>query len=243
MMKYALLSVLPGVIFLLVGCIDSDSIETFQFSDAIDTVIVDVDLGGITVVGDPSLSEAEVVVALWCRTIVPDYEVYIAEGILRVELEAGADASACDGTFEISLPPHVGLIAKSKAGDIAVRGIEGEVDVVAFDGDVSLVEVAGATSVSVASGNVDGVDLSGDDGAFTTGAGAVNLAYTKTPSSIDVDVLMGHASLVVPSHAYYKVDARAERGNVDISDIFVAVSATNELNLTVASGDINLWGI
>jgi len=243
-MKSVFFVVLPSVFVLLLGCVDSESRETFRFNEAIDNVRVDVSLGQVTVVGDPSLSDAQVVVTLWCRTVVPEYDVYVAGGALIVELEAGMDASGCDGTFEIRLPAEVDVIAKSKAGDISVSGIEGRVNIVSFDGDVSLLKVAGDINVAVVSGDFDGTALTGDSGKVTVGAGAVNLTYAGTPSTIDVDIIMGHAHLVVPAHVYYSVDVRTEHGKMDISDdILIAAAAKNTLKLSVDSGDITLLGI
>ena len=106
----------------------------------------------------------------------------------------------CDASvrFEVRLPRatryQVGPLSTA-SGNVAVRGVSGEVNVSTASGDVTIKDVAaGSVRASSASGNVD-AELTRTDGArdltFSTASGDVNV---KLPGSVDATVRMSTAS-------------------------------------------------
>jgi outer membrane lipoprotein SlyB len=162
----------------LTGCEDHDLAESYSFTETITAVSVNVDLGDVILsAGDQTV----VNVGISCRTVVPDYLVHVDGATLRIELEAGNGASACDAVFEIVVGPEVSADLRTGAGDVDVALIEGDLEIVTYDGDIRIDAVSGTLDLTAIAGDINGSRLENAPNRVTTGSGDVHLSYRDTP--------------------------------------------------------------
>ncbi len=225
----------------LVGCVEGISTESFELTDEVQQVVVNVDFGDLTIRAGRVSDGALVNVEVDCRTVAADYDVYVDGETLHVEMNTGMDASACEGVFEIIVPATVSIDARTARGNVAVTGIDGDVKTLTYDGNIELTDVAGDLEVAAVSGDVTGVDLKSANNTVTVGAGDANLSFTQTPHLVDVDTIMGNVNLTVPETTY-RISAVTDSGLVNVNGVSNLASADSELLLTVDSGDIVIAG-
>ena len=228
-------------IAVLVGCIESSSHESFEISEPVEHVVVRVDTGEVRVSGSDGITGATVDVELDCRTVVPAYEVRVDDGTLHVTLEAGFDACACEGRFEIVVPRRASLELRTGAGDVFVADLRGSVSVVTYDGSVTLTNVAGPLDVTVPDGDVVGDGIESTETTVTVGAGNVRLAHAASPVQVDLAVIMGDVEVTVPAGAY-DIEAEAVCGTVRVSGIDDLREAPNGIRLGAERGNITVTG-
>ncbi len=223
------------------ACHPNTESESFELNGSIDRVVVNVDVGEVILkVGDNSKG-ALVDVEIGCRTAVPRYDIYLQQGTLYVELNAGTGASACDGTFDITVPKQISADLNTGSGDIVIKGIQGDVKAVSYEGNITLDSIAGNLDIAAVSGNIDGLNLDTKEGIVESGNGNVDLSYTSQPTLVDVDIIMGNATIFVPESAY-QIDASTDLGEVNLNGVTHLPDVTNTLILTVDSGDIVISG-
>ncbi len=225
----------------LVGCEDGSASDSFEFGAGIEHIIVNVDFGDITLHTNRVRDGAEVNTKVDCRTASAHYDVYVEDATLYVEMIAGMDASACDGAVEIIVPAAVSIDARTASGDIEIDGIDGDAKIVTFDGNIALTDIAGDLEVAAVSGDVTGVELQSARNTVTLGAGNAALSFAQTPHLVDVDIIMGNATLTVP-HNTYRIDAVTESGLVNLDGVNNLPSADKALSLAIESGDILIAG-
>ncbi|MCP4675177.1 MAG: hypothetical protein GY854_06655 [Deltaproteobacteria bacterium] len=226
----------------LIGCAEDTSSESFELNENIERVVVNVDLGDLTISAGSMQDVTLVNVAVDCRTVAADYDVYVDGDTLHVEMNAGIDSSACEGAFEIIVPADVDVTARTARGNVAVTGIDGDVSAVTYDGNIELTDVAGDLDISAVSGNVTGIELESMDNTISLGAGDAALAFTRAPHLVDVDTIMGNVNLTVPETTYH-IDAVTDSGLVDVDGVNNLATADSELLLIVESGDILIRGV
>ena len=228
-------------LLVLAGCIESSAHESFEILEPVEHVVVRVDTGEVRVSGSDGITGAAVDVELDCRTVVPEYEVRADGGTLRVALDAGFDASACSGRFEIVVPRRASLELRTGAGDVFVADVRGGVSVVTYDGSVTLTNLAGPLEVAVPDGDVVGDGIESTETTVTVGAGNVRLAHAAAPVQVDLAVIMGDVEVTVPAGAY-DIEAEAISGTVHVSGIDDRQEAPNGIRLGAERGDITVTG-
>ena len=151
-------AVLVGCLVWASGCAANRSFQSFVFDGAIEDVLVDLDSGDVIVTGTDD-EETRVEVDLICRGGTPEYDVEHEGGKVSVTGRAGwAGEEACDGTVRIAAPRNASLDVSVARGDVAVKGVEGEVAVETFAGDIEcdapthLVEIKTDTTAVAAAG-------------------------------------------------------------------------------------------
>ncbi len=223
------------------GCSDGFSTQTFEFDERITHVSVFTDLGDVTIEGTNDVETATVEVELDCQNSVPDYSLLVENTHLVFEMKVPQGAEACDASITIRVPSLAALEIRTGRGDVVLQDTEGRTSIVNYDGDIELDNVSGALEVTAVSGNIAGTRMQSLSSEITLGAGNANLAYTKRPEVVDVDVLSGNSTLVVPS-ATYVVEASTEAGEVELDGISTDESASSTLVLCTNSGDIRIHG-
>jgi hypothetical protein len=105
----------------------------------------------------------------------------------------------CSVTYDIHVPPGVGVRVRTADGDVEVRGAVGDVDVRSDGGRIELVEVAAST-----------VDARSDHGS-------VLVDSAITPSSVVAASEHGDVEVVVPdADGAFRVDASTEHGTATV---------------------------
>ena len=100
----------------------------------------------------------------------------------RITIEAeGYRGRAGDAGYEITVPEGVRVIINSMNGDIAVRGVKGEVELHTNNGDIEVTDAVGRVEMSTLSGDVTGTRIRGAVDA-TTLNGTATLSDVQGPS-------------------------------------------------------------
>ena len=112
----------------------------------------------------------------------------------RITIEAeGYRGRSGEAGYEITVPEGVRVIINSMNGDIAVRGVKGEVDLHTNNGDVEVTDAVGRVEMVTLSGDVTGTRIRGSVDATTlNGTVALNdvqgasIAGESTSGSVEV---------------------------------------------------------
>lgn len=224
----------------LAACDDGTASHSYEIDGPVEHLLVNTDLGDVVVHGHDG-SRTDITVELSCRTVTPQPAVALDAGALTVSLDAGNGASACDGVIEISAPHHIAASLRTGSGDIEISAIDGRVEAVSYDGNVTVDDVDGGLELSVASGDIIGAALGTTRCTAEAGAGNVDLSFTSTPISVDVDIVIGEANVTVPA-SLYAIDASTDAGEVFVDGVVEAPSVDNELVVTADAGDITIIG-
>jgi hypothetical protein len=239
-MKNSALSIM-FVAMAALGCEESFSLQSYEFALPVTLVSLDTDFGDVVVEAVESESSTHVSVDIECQASLPGYDVYVEDGTLVVDLDAGSGASACEGTIKILVPANAALDINTGRGDVSVSGTTETIEIVTYEGDVKLSDIQGDFDVTAVSGNVECVNLGSLKSRLTVGTGDADLTYLAKPEVVDVDILMGNVNLVVPSEEY-AVDATTESGQIDLSGISTDDNSDRELLLSTDSGNIVVLG-
>lgn len=238
---HGILLAVAHTLWLFSGCADTAYSTSYEFSSPIERVVVDVAIGDVVVKATDG-DESRVDIDVECRVAVPDVDVTLEGRVLSVKMFGGmGGASDCRGHFEIEIPVSAAVFVTTESGDVAASGVSGEVRLTSFKGNISLDTLSGPMEVQAASGTVIGSGLRGSVGRFYVGNGDVDLVYETTPSSVDVDMILGDAKLTVPQNVY-NISADTLEGIVDIKGLTSAPEATRLLWLAIDTGDIRIAG-
>jgi hypothetical protein len=123
-------------VVLITGCATSRVSRSYVFTNKVDDLLVDMDAGDVIVTGTDRNS-TKVEVDLVCKGGDPGHSVDLADGRLDVETHANwRGEGACGGTVRIETPKRASVDVSVGRGDVAVNGVEGQVQVETFEGDI-----------------------------------------------------------------------------------------------------------
>ena len=132
----------------------------------------------------------------------------------RITIESeGYRGRSGDAGYEITVPEGVRVIINSMNGDIAVRGVKGEVELHTNNGDIEVADAVGRVEMSTLSGDVTGTRIRGAVDA-TTLNGTAALSDVQG-SSIAAESTSG--SVEVMNAVSSDVDLSSVSGSVDFS--------------------------
>lgn len=157
-----------------------------------------------------------------------------ASGPIRIEDVTGAvRARTTDGRIDVrGVEGPVRL--RTGAGEVAVTEVQGDVEVRAEQGSVDLAWITGAIDARTGQGDlkvrhVDGpIALRADDGELElrdlrgrveakTESGAVYASFVADPAGV-LETQAGSVEVHLPAQASVALDARSERGQVEVGD-------------------------
>lgn len=106
-------------------------------------------------------------------------------------------------------------------------------------GDVKLSQLSGAVEATTGSGKIAAEGLSSPQAQFTTDAGDVVAAFTKSPSAVNAKVSTGDVTFTLPTSTKYAVDAHATTGEVHV-DVPQDADAANRITAKVGTGNVTV---
>jgi len=207
--------VLVGAWFAL-GTLDRTRSGGDIFDDPIRSLAVEVDRGDVEVAGDPGGDTLRVEWDATWRLREPTVRWAIDDGALFGTATCGRGVpgvTRCRADHRLTVPRRVGLRMTVEAGEVELRDLDADVEVV------------------VGTGAVWGRGLRGDDVVVRAGGGDVVLELAAAPSRVEISTLGGDVELVVPGGPYH-VEVSAAGGSVEV-DVPTRLDA--EPTLTVAS--------
>lgn len=107
-----------------------------------------------------------------------------------------------------------GIVARTGAGDIDIRGCSGSVDVSAGAGDISIEDHDGELIVHTGAGDVD---VAGCEGRAELNSGAGKIDYEGRPADVSsFEAGAGNITLRLPSDADVEIDITTGLGDVQV---------------------------
>ena len=140
----------------------------------------------------------------------------VSGGVLRIQsLHQRRAWPRGEVGYRVELPATASVRVRSGAGEIAVQGIDGDVELEARAGRVALAELSGDLRASSQAGAIDGTGLACQRVDASSNAGAV-LAFVRPPQSVEVRAAAGTVELLVPEERY-RIDASSSAGRVEVA--------------------------
>jgi hypothetical protein len=118
--------------------------------------------------------------------------------------------------YRVQLPVAASVRVRTGAGEIAVQGIDGEVELEAKVGRLVLAELSGDLRASSQAGTIDGTGLACQRVELSSNAGSITLAFVRPPQSVEVRTGAGIVELVVPEERY-RIQASSSAGRVEVT--------------------------
>lgn len=260
-MKPSLLALVAFVV-LVAGCngvIDAGPTETvadsFEFTDAIDTLRIDNPAGDVDIAGTDGDTATVDRTIRYSGDDRPDTTAEVNGGTLTLDIDCGL-RRRCEVDYVINLPSRVDLDANLASAQIDVQNIVGEVRIDTASGSVRLTDITGNVGVNgasgsirlsgvdgdlnlnCASGSVDGTGLSADDVEVDVASGSVELAFEDGVDRMVINSASGRVTIEVPDGPY-RVDTDSSSGDIDIN-IATDPGADRSISVDTASGDITI---
>ncbi len=193
--------------------------STEGISDGFSRVEIDVDAGTVEIVGSAS-GEATIEVTTesgWFADAEVTHEIEDGD-TLRVEGACGGSLILiqCRTDVVLTVPDDVEVVAHSSAGRLLARGLAGPTDLDSSAGSVTVEDQSGDLTAHSSAGGVHVDGLSADEAKVTSSAGAVTIAATEPPRSLDAESSAGRVHVVLPAGEEYDVDAESSAGSTDV---------------------------
>ncbi len=118
--------------------------------------------------------------------------------------------------YRVELPATASVRVLSGGGEIAVQGVDGDVELEARAGRLALAELSGDLRASSQAGTIDGTGLACQRVEVSSNAGAVTLAFVRAPRSVEVRTGAGTVELLVPEERY-RIHASSSAGRVEVA--------------------------
>lgn len=248
---------------LLPACVIADvetSKEEFVTDEPFTEVVLDLDSGDVSVVGDPEATAATATIVTSWAGKAPEVTHYVEQGVLHVTARCEPLQFVCDIDVELTVPAGVCVTSDTGSGDVSVSGVTGDVDVASGSGDLDLAGLAGRVDAETGSGDVSICDVTGDLYVDTgsgdvqatglessqviaaTGSGSIVIEMVSAFEALDAESGSGDLLLTVPAGHY---DLALDTGSGDVvvdPSVVDDLAANTSLRGTTGSGDITVLG-
>jgi hypothetical protein len=133
---------------------------------------------------------------------------------LHITTRCASGERNCATNYDIEVPRDVTLAAKTDAGNVTIRGIQGSQDLRTDAGNVSVEQSGGALTLHTNSGRITGTGLATTHIDSGTDAGNISLTLTVVPDSLTARSSAGDIDLHVPKAGAggYGVQATTDAG-------------------------------
>ncbi|HEU0042580.1 MAG TPA: DUF4097 family beta strand repeat-containing protein [Jiangellaceae bacterium] len=149
----------------------------------------------------------------------------------------------CVTNVTLSLPADVEVVAKSSAGTVTARGLEGETRLESSAGVVRVEDQSGDLTAHSSAGRVVVDGLSADTANVTSSAGTVEIHAVQPPRSLDAESSAGTVRVSLPDGVSYDIDADTSAGSTtvdapsDPSSQYKVRAFSSAGSVTVTTGD------
>jgi hypothetical protein len=209
------------VVLLLVGRIglrwrSERQVLTFGGAEPVRRAEIEVAAGPVAIIGtDAGPVRVERAMRWLGARLVTTEEV--SGGVLRIQsLHQRRAWPRGEVGYRVELPATASVRVTSGAGEIAVQGVDGDVELEARAGRVALAELSGDLRASSQAGAIDGTGLACQRVEVSSNAGTVTLAFVRPPQSVELRTGAGIIELLVPEERY-RIHASSSAGRVEVA--------------------------
>lgn len=200
----------------------------------VDTTVAFDKNGTVTV----SAMDGDIIITGWSRdqvqvhAVSEDDDIRFDASSSRLNLELNGSSHGSDARFEVSVPYGVHVNARTRSGDMSVRGTRGEVEARAQSGDIVVEDVTSRLDVSTLSGDVTASNVSGD---VEIGSTSGEVKITDVRGDVEVSTVSGDVGL--RGVTAKNVRAKTTSGDVTFDG---AIDPAGRYELGAHSGDVRL---
>jgi hypothetical protein len=149
----------------------------------------------------------------------------------------------CAIDYTVELPANVTVEAATSAGDIAVRGITGELRLSSTSGEIDVTDVSGPLTTRSASGGLTARGLTSKTVDIENVSGDVDLRFTAAPSSAAIRATSGEVAVTVPrEQGPYRVATSTTSGDQQVT-VEQSPTAVYTITVNTTSGDIRVANV
>jgi DUF4097 and DUF4098 domain-containing protein YvlB len=244
------------LVVLTTGCALDYTVEettnSYSFEDPIHALHVDVESGGLEIIGTDHNCASVEEFTRFSRTA-PRVEVFAEDGVLHVRSRCPSQR-ACSTDFLIEVP-HIALVqAETGSGGVDVTNIDEDMDIHTGSGSIWVSDSAGLLQLETGSGAIF-VERSAGELHANTGSGSIEIASFYG----EMEVETGSGAIVGHDIEAWAIEAVAGSGAIEfevdgpIEDIDVETGSGQvdlhvpageyRLRLETGSGSVNLEGV
>ncbi|CCQ14311.1 putative uncharacterized protein [Rhodococcus sp. AW25M09] len=215
--------------------------QSFEYSD--DTVIAGKNLrltsrfAHLAVSMSPD-SEVHLRAAGFYRGDIPTVDIADDGSTISVECSYRENGS-CDIGVEVEIPAGLMLDIDGSAGDVVLSDVDARTSVTTSAGSVIARGSIGTLDVDTRFGDVDITDADLSAAEVNTTFGQVVLDSRLPPDSVRVQNSMGDSRIELPAAEFYDVEARSEKGEVEI-DVVDDPSSPRSVTINSEEGQISV---
>ncbi len=223
------------------GCLSlgrEEATERIREDGPIMRIDVELDAGNVQIVGTgDGVGASGTVTSRWSDTP-PEIVHYVEDGVLHVLGRCEAYASPCVVEVTLAVPTAANIGVQTGIGDVAVRGVGGDVEIGTGDGNIEANQVGGTFFAETDSGDILAEGLRGTLVDGRSGGGDVELRMTATPMRLVGRTTDGDVTIVVPPGSY-RVESETPKGELQLSaSILDDPSATSVIVAETDNGDV-----
>ena len=146
----------------------------------------------------------------------------------------------CSGHVRLVVPRDVEVRLHNSDGSVAMRDLDGPVDVATSDGSINASNLTGQLRLRTSDGSVVMTDLRSDRVDAATSDGSLHLSFVVDPSSVTARTSDGSIEVVVPADGNaYNVTASTSDGRREIT-VPTDSSSVRRMQLSTSDGAIRV---
>ena len=151
----------------------------------------------------------------------------------------GSLLKRCSVRFVVEVPRGMATKAFVDTGAVAVKSVNGPVDLQTDTGAVTMSELSGQINAKTDTGAVIGDKLSAARSKLETDTGEIQLNYSSPPTLLEATTDTGQISVEVPSGVDYDVQTKVDTGSKDVS-VATRTGAEHRIVATADTGKISI---
>ncbi|MEV7356784.1 MULTISPECIES: DUF4097 family beta strand repeat-containing protein [unclassified Kitasatospora] len=146
----------------------------------------------------------------------------------------------CGAQIELEVPAGTDVSGQVSSGSVEVDGLSGGVRMDLTSGELKLTGTSGQVYAHATSGMVQGTGLSSEQVYAETTSGAVDLAFSRAPRSVDTRSGSGSVKLALPQDSHYAFSGEVGSGSRHIDPSLADPASPNRIHGSVTSGSITI---
>ncbi len=222
---------------------DQSSTSTWTAAHPVTDVEVDIDSGGVSIVPGPVGSVSMVQRLTWSTARPKVTETWSGSSlVIREECSSHSlfATDDCGASLRLTVPAATAVQASAESGDVNVSQLSGDVHIRVTSGDADFVADTGYLWARTTSGSVNGSQLRSQRVNVGALSGDVDVTFAAAPTTVDVSVTSGDATVAVPHGATYRVSGQTVSGDRSIEPLLVDGSSNRSITIDSLSGDADL---
>jgi DUF4097 and DUF4098 domain-containing protein YvlB len=222
---------------------DQSSTTTWTAVHPITDVVVDIGSGDVSIVPGPAGSVSLVQTLTWSTARPKVTETWSgATLVIREECSAHSlfATDDCGASLRLTVPTATAVQASAASGDVTVSELSGDLHVQVTSGDADFVDDTGYVWARTESGSVNGSRLRSQRVNVAAISGDIGVTFAVAPTTVDVAVTSGDATVAVPHGAMYRVAGQTVSGDRSVEPLLVDDTSTHSITIDSVSGDAEL---